>query len=90
MERLALWLQTKAEASSALQPSAKAAGSHLGCEAVQACIPVAFPGRNTSCAGSPSAKAARNPLGVSLVGWRFPTQPNVVLLEQGCPSQRQI
>lgn len=77
----ALRLQTKAEASPVLQTSAKAAGSHLGCEATRASIPMAFPGRNTSHAGNPSGRTAHNPLGVSLEGWRFPTQQNAVLLE---------
>lgn len=53
-----------------LQIFAKAAGSHLGCEAVRALIPLLFPGRNALCAGSPSGKAAHGLLGVSFVGWR--------------------
>lgn len=73
-----------------LQTFAKAAGSHLGCEAMTTLISVVFPGRNALCAGSPSGKTAHSLLGVSFAGWRFSEQQKVVLLKQGYPSQRQV
>lgn len=73
-----------------LQTFAKAAGSHLGCEAMRTLISVVFPGRNALCAGSPSGKTAYSLLGVSFAGWRFSEQQKVVLLKQGYPSQRQV
>lgn len=90
MERRVLWLQSKAEVNSVLQTFAKAAGSHMGCEAIRTLLAVFFPGRNALCAGSPSGKAARSLLGVSFVGWRFSVHQKVVLLKQGYPSQRLV
>lgn len=73
-ERRVLWLQPKAEASSVLQTFAKAAGSHMGCEATRTLKSMVFPGRNAWCAGSPSGKTAHSLLCVSSVSWRFSVQ----------------
>lgn len=76
--RPALWLQTKAQASYVLQTPAKKAGSHLGCEALQASIPVAFPGRNTLYTG------------IVLLAAKLHTTCRILLLQAGdfCTAKR--